>query len=59
MKKVILKINHNLPPIEFERIEEQFRKDLHKNGFIVVGPDVDVIEFDDGKMIIEVEDATK
>lgn len=49
MKKVILRFNGMLTHDELERIEEQFKSDLDRNGFIVIDNRFDVIEFDDGK----------
>lgn len=49
MKKVILKYDGVLIRDELERIEEQFKSDLERNGFIVIDNRFEVIEFDDGK----------
>lgn len=47
MSKVILQFDGVLIRDELERIEEQFKNDLDRNGFIVVDNRFKVFEIDD------------
>lgn len=49
MKKVILQFDGVLIQDELERIEEQLKHDLERDGFVVIDNRFKVIEFDDGK----------
>ncbi len=40
---------------DLDRITEDFKKQINDNGFIVIDDRVEVIEFDDNKLIISPE----
>ena len=49
MSKLILKVKEHLPYAEIERLEEQIKKDLEKNGFAIVDDCIDIYEIKTGE----------
>lgn len=55
VKRVIIKVGGLMKTDDLDRITEDFKKQINDNGFIVIDDRVEVIEFDDNKLIISPE----